>query len=127
METKETQATYETGIGTKEAVSLKPSKVKIETVDIQKVGDKGNEKVVCGIKHPDKEEFIHISSVKYIKKDKVTESGLWVNFDEDKLIRKGSALALFMNKLGVEKLGDLKGKEIDTEIDSNGYLTFKIY
>ena len=123
----ETQGNLELGIGDKEAVTLKPARVKIEAIEIQKVGDKGNEKVVCAVKHPDKEEQIHISSVKYIKADKVTESGLWINFDEDKKIRKGSALALFMNKLNVDKIGSIKGKEIDTEIDSKGYLTFKLY
>jgi len=123
----ETQANFETGIGTKESIALKPALVKIENVDIQKVGEKGNEKIVCEVKHPDKPEHIKISSVKFIKGDKVTESGLWINFDEDKLIRKGSALAIFMNKLGAIKIGELKGKEVQTEVDSKNYLTFKAY
>jgi len=117
----------ETGIGNKEAVSLTASKVIIESVDIQEVGEKKSKKVVCKVKHPDKEEPITISSVKYIKGDKVTESGLWFNQDEDKLIRKGSALAIFMQKIGATKLSNMNNLTVETEQDSKGYLTFRAY
>ena len=115
------------GIGTKELVSLKPAEVEIKEVNTDEVGEKKNIKIVCTVKHPDKEEPIKISAVKYIKGDKVTETGLWLNIDEDKLIRKGSALAVFLQKLGATTPGEVVGKKIATELDSKGYLTFKAY
>ena len=126
METNETP-NLEIGIGTKEMVALKPSEVEIKEVNQEEVGEKKNIKIVCTVKHPDKPETIKISSLKYIKADKVIETGLWLNKDEDNLIRKGSALAVFMNKLNVSKLTELKGKKVQTDTDSKGYLTFKAF
>ena len=114
-------------IGTKEAMKLKPGKVKIVSATIQPVGDKGAKKLVCEVKHQDKDETIQISSVKYEQKGKLAVSGLWVNRDDDKKIRKGSALALFLESLEAKTLEDLKDKEVQTVEDDSGYLTFKIY
>lgn len=114
-----------TGIGNKEVESLKPAKVAIKSANIEEVGDKGNKKVVCSVKHPDKEEEIKISAVKYAQKDKIKVVGLWVNLDEDKLIRKGSSLATFLVKVGAGNIKELEGKEVDTDLDDKGYLCFK--
>lgn len=115
--------------GEKEAVSLKPAKVKIENVSVQEVGTKGNKKLVCTVKHPDKDDAsISISAVKYEStKQKLTVSGLWVNLDDGGKIRKGTALANFIAHLKCNTPKELEGKEIDTVEDDSGYLVFKAY
>jgi len=123
----EEQNELEIGIGTKEATTLKPAKVKIASVSIEAVGEKGNKKVVCEVKHPDKEELIKISAVAYRKANAIENSGTWLNQDEDKLIRKGSALAVFLEVVGVNSIKELEGKDADTELDAKGYLCFKAY
>jgi len=123
----ESQNELEIGIGTKEATTLKPAQVKIIDVRIVEVGEKRNKKVVCDVKHPDKEETIKISAVKYEKNKQLEEVGLWINKDEDSLITKGSALAVFMNFLKAETLKDLRDKEILTTEGERGFLCFKIY
>lgn len=124
---EETQNELDLGIGTKEISTLKPARLKIESVKIEAVGDKGNKKVVCLCQHPDKEEPINISAVKFEKKDKLEVVGLWVNKDEDQLVRKGSALAVLMNFLGATTISGLTQKEVDTIEDEKGYLCFKSY
>ena len=113
------------GIGTKENVALKPAKVKIEKISIEPAG-KGK-KVSCEVKHPDKEETIKISELRYIKGTEVVVSGTWLNQDEDGLIRKGSALATLLTFLDCKTIKDLEGKEVQTELDAKGYLCFKAY
>lgn len=123
METNE----LEIGIGTKEIENLKPATVRIVNVNIEEVGKKGNKKLVCSCKHPDREEEINLSAVKYNQKDKLVTSGLWLNKDEDDLIRKGSALANFMENVSVTTLLELVTKEVPTTTDEKGYLCFKAY
>ena len=124
------------GIGTEEAVTLKPANVKIVNVKIEPIGDKNDkgeiikkkgEKVSCEVKHPEKEENIKISSIKYENKGKLETSGLWINKDSEGKIRKGSALAVFMNLLKASTIADLKDKETGTCLDDKGYLSFKAY
>lgn len=115
--------------GDKEAEKLKPKNVKIINVKIEEVS-KNNEKFnkcVCEVKHPDKEELVKISSVKYEVKNKLKTSGLWIKLDEDNKIRKGSALAIFKEKNSVKTLNELKDKEVETIEDEGGYLCFKAY
>ena len=116
--------------GTKEIQALKPAKVKIVKVRVSdiEIGSKINKKVICEVKHPDREETIEISSVKIERtKGKLQVSGLWVNLDEDNKIRKGSALAIFKDFYGAKTLKELEGKEADTTEDEGGYLCFKAY
>lgn len=113
--------------GTKEAQKLEPKKVKIVKTFIEEVGDKKNQKLVCNVEHPDREEVVKISAVKYESKGKLAVTGLWVNLDEDKKIRKGSALAEFMKVLGAKSPKELEGKEVSTTEDEKGYLCFKGY
>ena len=124
---EETQNELDLAVGTKEAVSLKPAKVKIVNTQIVEVGEKGNKKVVCTVKHPDKEETVDISSVKYEKNQKLQVTGLWFNLDEDGLVRKGSALAILMGTLNAKTIKDLNEKEVDTTGDDKGYLCLKAY
>jgi len=113
--------------GEKEAEVLKPTKVKIVKVKIVSVGEKQNQKLVCEVKHPDREENIEISAVKYERNEKLQITGLWINLDEDKKIRKNSALAFFKNFVGVKTQQELVGKELETVEDERGYLVIKAY
>jgi len=123
----ETQEILNKKVGTKEAETLKPEKVKLVGVKVVEVGEKKNQKVEISVKHSGREELINISSVTYLDKNSVKSSGLWYNEDEDGNIRKGSALAIFLGKAGVNTLGELAGKSYETTLDSKGYLTFKAY
>ena len=127
MENTTEQTSLETGIGTKEPVSLQPAKVKIENVNIEVVGDKKNEILKCAVKHPDKDELIKISEVKYEKNSELRTSALWVNKDDDGLIYKGSALATLLEFTGAKTPKDLEGKELDTVLDDRSFLAFKAY
>ena len=113
--------------GTKESISLEPKKVKIVKVSIKEVGEKKIPKAAFSVKHPDKEENIDVSSIKYENKGKLDFSGSWVNFDEDKKIRKGSALATFMAFKNVKMLKDFEGLEVETVLDEKGYICLKAY
>ena len=123
----ETQQDLDIGVGSKEMETLKPATVKIENTRIETVGEKGNKKVVCAVKHPDKEDTIKISSVKYEKNNKIVTTGLWFDKDSDGLIKKGSALAVLMNFVKANTLKELNGKELVTSQDDKGYLCFKAY
>jgi hypothetical protein len=118
------------GIGTKESVTLKPATVKIVSykVEMQKKDEKeiGN-KVSVTCKHPDKDEFIEISSVSYRKGKEIKTSGLWFKLDSDGMIPKLSALASFINHLNVSNLDQIVGKDVVTELDDKNYLCFKAY
>jgi len=123
----EIQDELKIGIGNEEAVTLKPAPVKIVSVEVGEFGKKLSKKVTCSVKHPDASEPIHISSVKYESKGKLETSGLWINKDSKGLIRKGSALAVFLNSIGSKTIEELKDKEIQTAQDEKGYLCFKAY
>jgi len=123
----EIQDELKTEIGNEEAVTLKPANVKIISVEVGEFGKKLSKKVTCLVKHPDASEPIHISAVKYESKGKLETSGLWINKDSKGLIRKGSALAVFLNSVGAKTIEQLKDKEIQTAQDEKGYLCFKAY
>jgi len=115
------------GIGTEEAVSLKPAKVRIVQVNVEELGAKKAKKVICLCKHPEKEAPIQISAIKYENKGKLDVSGLWINKDSKGLIRKGSALAVFLQNTGSQTIEQINGKDVDTTTDDKGYLVFKGY
>lgn len=116
------------GIGNEEATTqLKPAKVKIVGGKIEEVGEKKTKKVVCLCKHPEKQEPISISAVKYENKGKLESTGLWLNQDSKGLIKKSSALAVFMQHIGASTIDQLVGKDIETTTDDKGYLCFKAY
>ena len=127
MEKDEKLNEMDIGVGTKESIALQPGIVEIKAVEIQEVGDKKNKKLSCTCKHPAKEETINISSVKFENKGKLESVGLWINLDEDKKIRKGSALAVFLMTTNCAKISELVGKSVNTTTDEKGYLTFKGY
>ena len=122
------QNELKTRIGTEEAVTLKPGIVKIVEVKVEELGTNKSKKVICMCKHPDADDPIQISAIKYEKKEKLVTVGLWVNKDKEDFIQKNSALAAFMNFCDVATPEELKGKELKTITDDNsGYLVFKGY
>ncbi len=125
---EETQESLENiGIGTKETAQLKPAIVKIVKASVVSVSEKAK-KVSCEVSHPDKAEgTIQISSAKVEQKNNLKFTGLWFNRDEDGLIPKSSALALFLRSLNVQTVKELEGKEVETIEDDKGYLAFKGY
>lgn len=123
----EEQEELQIGIGTEEAISLKPANVKIMRVEVIETPAKKAKKIVCYSKHPDNPDLIQISSIKFENKGKLEIAGLWLNLDSKKLIRKGSALAVFLQNLGCKVISDLTNKEIPTIQDDKGYLVFKAY
>lgn len=125
----DTQEKLKKGIGTKEPEILKPAKVKIVKVDLVEVtfGKKTNEKVVCTVKHPDRDEPINISTVKVLRKDKVKTSGIWYSADEDGNVAKNSVLADLLKFANIENTLQLVDKEFDTLADDDGFLCLKAY
>ena len=123
----EIQNELEIKIGTEEAITLKPMKVRIMEVKIEEVGEKKAKKVIASCKHPDAEIPIKISAVKWENKGKLEVSGLWFNRDTKNQIRKGSALATFLQSLNADMIGSIVGKEVNTIPDENNYLVFKGY
>lgn len=104
---------------------LEPKKVKIVEVSLR---DTAKGKILsCVSKHPDREEPIKISSVSYLKDKQVVTSGLWHTLDKEGKIQKGSAIAVFLNKLGAKTPAELVGKESETELDDKQWLCFKAY
>jgi len=104
---------------------LNPVKVKIVKVSLR---DTTKGKIVnCESKHPDKEENINISSLAYLRDKQVINGGLWYSLDKDENVQKNSALAVFMTKVGAKNLGELEGKEIETELDDKQWLCFRCY
>ena len=116
-------------IGNVEAEKLEAKPVKIESIDIRPVqfGEKENEKVVFTVKHPNKEETIQISSVKHEVNNTLKEQGIWLSKDKEGKIQKGSAFANLLRYWKINKPSEAIGKEVDTIIDSKGYLAFKAY
>lgn len=104
---------------------LEPKKVKIVGVNLRDT--KKGKIIECEVKHPDKEEPIHISSLSYIRDKQVTTGGLWFTLDKEQNIQKGSALAIFMDRLEVSKPLELIGKEVETELDDKSWLCFRAY
>ena len=112
------------GVGTKEPEKLQPKDVQVEGIRVENVPKYG-EKIVLVCKHPDREDVLQISSIKFAKGDKITTSGLWFNTDEDGQIQKGSAVATLLGYYKVPKLGELTGQTLSTTYDSEGYLCIK--
>jgi hypothetical protein len=125
METQE-ELTTEIGTAEPERQMLKPKRVKIVSVKIVVVEKAKSKKIVCEVKHPDREEVFSMSSVAYLLDKQIVNKGLWFNKDKEGKIQKNSALAVFLEKMGVKTISSLAGKEADTEMDGN-YLCFKAY
>ena len=132
-ETNLTLEQLKMGISKEEVkVQLKATKVKIVGGKVEEVGVKKTSKLILLCKHPDKEEPISISAVKYENRTgKLEISGLWMykNKETQKLDepRKGSQVAALMSITNVASLDQLTGKEVDTILGDDGYLCIKAY
>lgn len=114
-------------IGDKEKQAIKPARVKVVGIRIEDIEKAKAKKIICVIKHPDMEDNFDISAVQYLKGKEVKQSGLWLKFDEDNKIQKGSATANFITYLGSNTIQGIVGKDVDTVADDKGYLVFKAY
>ena len=122
----------ELGIGTKEPVTLKPGKVLIRDVVLErdiknKKGEIVGDKVGFYCKHPDKEEVVIISGIKHEVAGKLKAAGAWLSKDEDGLLQKRSALASLLRKYEVTTPKEMNDKEVETVEDDKGYLCIKAY
>ena len=120
------------GISKAEAkITLKPSKVKIVGGKVEEVGEKKTPKLILLCKHPDKEEPISISAVKYERSGKLEVSGLWMYKNKEtkelEAPRQGSQVAALMNITGIASLDQLTGKDVDAIDGGDGYLCIKAY
>lgn len=113
--------------------TVEPAKVLIASVTI-KTKDKNGKTMTTPLaevhcKHPDKDDIIKITKIKYLEGDKAVVRGFWVQTDDDGKFYKGSTIDLLLKKLGVETLADTYGKEIDTveESKDSPYLCLKAY
>ena len=81
------------------------------------------------VKHPDKEDNMTMSKIKYIDGDKAITKGFWIQTDKDKNFYKGSSVDLFLQKLSCKTLKETIGKIVETvtESDKSPYLCFKLY
>lgn len=128
-----TEANLKTiGIGTKEAVKLKPKKCKVEAAEIKLVEKAKANKAVFFLAHPDKpDEQIAISATFILREKKgskeIKSFATWVNLDEDNLLQKDSPLAILLKHYGASNVMEMVGKEVDTDTDADGYLSIKSY
>lgn len=120
-----------TEIGTKEPKKLAPEKVIALSIVIESVknkkGEEVGDKATLTCKHPDQEDPIKISNVKYEKGKNLKVAALWYNLDEDQKIFKNSALAIWMKHNGLITLENIEKMELETTQDDEGYLVFKAY
>jgi len=93
-----------------------------------KEGKEIGDKLVLEVKHPDlQDKTIDISSVKFMVADKLKTSGLWVKKDEDGKLPFRSAVATMLRSLTIRRIAELKGIQLDTVVQDNGYLAVKSY
>lgn len=113
--------------------TINPAKVKIVSVVIKDHDQNGKAMptplVQFHAKHPEKEELIVLSKVKYVDGEKVVTKGFWVQLDKDGNFYKGSSIDIILKKLEVETLAETYNKEMDTETESKDspYLCLKAY
>lgn len=113
--------------------TVKPAKVKIVSVVIKEKNKEGKAMdtplAQFFVKHPDKEELLSISKVKFLEGEELKTKGFWVQTDEEGNFFKGSTIDLILKVLGCETLADTYGKEIDTVEESKDkpYLCLKAY
>ena len=113
--------------------TVNPATVKIISVVIKETNKDGKKMqtplLQFFVKHPEKDELLAITKVKYIDGEKAVTKGFWVQTDVDGNFYKGSAIDLVLNKLGCKTLEETYGKDIDTVTESKDspYLCLKAY
>ncbi len=119
------------GIG-EDKPQVAAKKVVIEDYNIEMVknqsGKEVGDKLTLSVKHPDIDDRkIEISGIRYEVNEKIKSSGLWVKLDEDNKLPFRSAVAHLLRFLNKSNITDLKGEQVDTVPDDNGYLVVKAY
>ena len=113
--------------------TVSPAKVTIVSVTIKKENKEGKKMdtplAEFHVKHPDKDETLKITKVKYLDGENLKAVGFWVQIDPEGNFYKGSAVEIILSKLGCETLAETIGKEIDTieESKDSPYLCLKAY
>jgi len=113
--------------------TVNPAKVTIASVTIKTTNKEGKKMdtplAEFHVKHPDKEECLKITKVKFLDGETLKTVGFWVQIDPDGNFYKGSSVERILSKLGCETLADTVGKEIDTveESKDSPYLCLKAY
>ena len=119
------------GIG-EDKPQIAPKRVVIENYKIEMVknqaGKEVGNKLTLNVKHPNvSDRNIEISGMKYEVNGKIKTSGLWVKLDEDNKLPFRSAVAHLLRFLKKPDITNLKGEQVDTVADDNGYLVVKAY
>jgi hypothetical protein len=131
METETQTNLSEIELGEIEVQTLQPKPVKVTGQRIDPVVKKETQKeigkkAVFICKHPDREDSLEISQVKYLKGNKIETAGTWVSLDSDGKLVKNSALGITLSKYGSKTITEMVGKELQTELNGN-YLVIKSY
>lgn len=112
-----------------EQKKLEAEKVSVLSTTSEEVKDKDGAdvgtKLVMTVKHSAGE--LQISKVKYEKNGAITESGLWLREDKEGNLPYASAVAHMLRHYKVDTVENLKGREVDTTQDANGFLIVKAY
>ena len=123
-----------TGIG-KEKPKLKAKSVVVQhigrtTIEPKEGGKmkEARDKYILSCKHPDKEEPIEISRVRFEKGTKMETQALWDSRDDEDLISYDSAMAHLLRFYELNMVEELEGKTLQTVTDINsGFLIIKAY
>ena len=119
----------DTTIGT-EKPSLEPKKVIVVGAKTDKVKSSVKDfgdKLVLICKHPDAEEPINLSSIRYLEKNIIKHSGLWLKKDSDGKLPSRSAIAFLLRFVNKPTINSMIGLELDTLVDETGYLVIKAF
>ena len=83
--------------------------------------------VMC--KHPDKDEVIKITQIKWINGDKMVNTALFATVDEEGKFMKDSGVARLLSFANKSALRDLEGFTFDTvkESETSKYMCLKCY
>ena len=121
-------------IGTKEQPKLTAGSVIVNSVTVDEFKTKkgGKAKIVSfHCKHPEKEEVIKISNLKFKKIDgnneTITKDGIWYREDDESNIDKRCNTSIVMRFYNKKTLKEFEGTSITTELDNSGYLAIKAY
>lgn len=119
----------EAGIG-EDKPQLEAKKVLIEKYEIRDINKNDKvvgRKLVLIVKHPEREDDIEISGVKYEFQGKIKTSGLWINRDNEGKISYNSAVGNLLRYFSKKSIKELKGLQVNTALDESNYLVVKAY
>ena len=100
--------------------------VNYNEVDVKTSEKETNKKLVLLVDHPDK-SGLELSKVKYEKKKKLVESGLWLHKDKNGKVPFNSAVAFVLRFYDCKNIKELIQKKLETTKGESGYLIIKAY